>query len=533
MIRQRSLWPLAAFLAVATNACSCGNKCKGVSCPELTACNSSDGLCYCGGVNGDAGKGTVVCGAGERCDGTLLTCVSSLCDERDGGLCSNGTTCDPADGQCKCGATLCAAGEQCEPLQHVCASSPACQGVACAGGEACDLRDGSCKCGGIACGSGELCLDAGCVVDACFGVSCSGQGNACYQGICRCGSSSGPTCNEEQFCDGTACRENSICADIACRQRHGLRRPRRTVPLRERRRSDLPGQLDLRAVSAGQRLATPAGRRGDAARRRAARALPGRRPVRGGAECGPGEVCNSADGQCLCGTLDGGAAPVKCAPNQLCGTSPAGVLGCETLCNPYGAPCPPLLPSAGGLDASVPQSCFYELSEAALLCEPTGQDSEGDPCGTQSDCKLTGYECAALPAVGRRGRGRWRWRCGAELPAAVRLLRRRPAGLQPGGSAVFPDRPDPCRWRQHRHRRLLAPAALGCWSAVMTGLTKGACSLSRWCRWWVSWPRGAPGQVLVPGSYAPAVDAEQPVPGATGDRLWLGEPHPSRLAMLP
>jgi hypothetical protein len=99
--------------------------------------------------------------------------VSSLCT---GVSCSNGSTCDPADGQCKCGG----------PGGPVCASNqicnlgppPQCEGgqqcvlpdggaKTCAGGTSCDPEDGLCKCGGR---GGALCApgtdDGGTVVPA-------------------------------------------------------------------------------------------------------------------------------------------------------------------------------------------------------------------------------------------------------------------------------------------------------------------------------------------------------------------------------
>src|SRR5580658_4174412 len=99
MRREPSLVPLGLLLAGAAvfNACSCSNKCSGVTCGGAAVCVPADGLCHCGGIDGDAGVDDVVCGPNEQCDATLLTCVSTLCDNPDGGLCSNGTTCDPVD----------------------------------------------------------------------------------------------------------------------------------------------------------------------------------------------------------------------------------------------------------------------------------------------------------------------------------------------------------------------------------------------------------------------------------------------------
>ncbi len=158
-------------LAGATQAPACtADVCTGVTCLGASVCSVTDGLCACNGV---------VCQSGEACscpptaDGgcepTARACRSSSeCADRL--RCGNGTTCDPADGQCRCGGP---GGPACA-LNQVCTLGPPaqCQGgdqctlsdgssKRCVSGTSCDPEDGRCKCGGrggLACGSGEICI---------------------------------------------------------------------------------------------------------------------------------------------------------------------------------------------------------------------------------------------------------------------------------------------------------------------------------------------------------------------------------------
>lgn len=156
-----------------TETCSAGDggkvcvpdNCTGVACTGAASCDGADGLCKCNGL---------VCQSGQACacpPGSDAGCATSALACRTSNLCStvtcnNGTTCDPADGQCKCGG----------PGGPVCASNqicnlgppPQCEGgeqcaypdggaKVCPGGTSCDPEDGVCKCGGR---GGLVCADA-------------------------------------------------------------------------------------------------------------------------------------------------------------------------------------------------------------------------------------------------------------------------------------------------------------------------------------------------------------------------------------
>ncbi len=395
-MRKPDRLPLGALLAAAAlfNACSCSNKCTGVTCPARAVCVPEDGLCHCGGVDGDAGPSNVVCGPGEACDQNLQACVSTLCEQPDGGPCSNGTTCDPADGVCKCGAAPCAAGQLCNPISHLCATEAACQGVSCSLGQACDPLDGTCKCGAAPCGAGQLCADGGCVSDPCFGVTCVGQNNQCYGGVCHCGASAGPICDQEQFCDGTACRENSVCANVVCEPgtvcgaqdalchcgapSGPICRGSSTCVL-YLPDSGLPLPPDAGALSGGPGVIFGRCLGGD---------------LCAGVLCAAGESCDSATGACLCGTFDGGTPPLTCNVGQVCGADALGNPLCQTPCSPYGARCPPILPTDGG--AVQPQACYYDPALGQALCQKAGTHAEGDACGLPNEC-LTGMSCEQPP----------------------------------------------------------------------------------------------------------------------------------------
>lgn len=389
---------LAAFLvAVALpSACSCGSKCRGVTCPQSTVCNAATGACECGAVNGGVGTTVLVCNTGESCDPNLRSCVSALCDHRDGGACTNGLSCDPADGLCKCGAVACSPGQLCDPLTHACLTNPLCAGLLCPGGESCNPKTGACVCGAATCAAAQTCVDGGCLADPCAGVTCSGANNFCFAGLCHCGTSAGPTCNEEQFCDGTACREDSICAAVTCEPgtvcgaNDGLCHCGGTAGPTCRGNSTCV----LYLPDSGLPLPSDAG------------LVPGTPGLFGrclggdlcaGVACSPGEVCDPVTGTCLCGTLDAGTKAVRCTQAQFCGQDQSGEVTCLTECNPYGAPCAPLLiRTDAGTTTVVPEACFYEPALGQLLCEAAGTGSEGDACTNQTAC-LTGSTCAQPP----------------------------------------------------------------------------------------------------------------------------------------
>jgi hypothetical protein len=134
------------------------DRCAGVNCTGGTQCNPEDGRCHCGGVEGQ------ICSYGESCEcpGGAPACVeaekrcapSTLCVEVQ---CTGGTTCDPADGKCRCGGPggpICAYGQSCDVIAGACLGGDRCAGVECHDGLDCDPEDGVCKCGGL---NGEVC----------------------------------------------------------------------------------------------------------------------------------------------------------------------------------------------------------------------------------------------------------------------------------------------------------------------------------------------------------------------------------------
>jgi hypothetical protein len=199
----------------ATRSCTASQSCQGVSCGANEACDPADGACKCG---------TAACPSGQAC-APDKTCKPSLC----GGVhCVGATSCDPVDGQCKCNGALCGGGQACVctvaadggvcPTASLrCISSSLCANASCTGGTTCDPADGVCKCGGPGgpvCGSGQACdvLSGGCLGgDRCRGIHC-GSGSSCdpEDGVCKCGGVGGSACVGDQQClrisSGLACR---------------------------------------------------------------------------------------------------------------------------------------------------------------------------------------------------------------------------------------------------------------------------------------------------------------------------------------
>ena len=158
------------------SACSFGQRCEagacvadscaGVNCGPNSTCNPDDGQCHCGSATGQ------VCSSGQACaedganPGTFVCETSQVCADA-ANRCRGGTTCDPADGQCRCGvgpgAPVCGANQTCNLETGACQGGNQCAGVDCDAlpGTSCDPEDGICKCGGLGgteCVAGQACL---------------------------------------------------------------------------------------------------------------------------------------------------------------------------------------------------------------------------------------------------------------------------------------------------------------------------------------------------------------------------------------
>jgi hypothetical protein len=425
----RSLFLAGALgLLAATQSCSCGNKCSGVSCATAEACDPTDGICKCGGqegATGGAGQNGVVCGPTETCNATLQACVSNACASTP--ACTNGQACDPADGVCKCGGTPCAADQLCDPNSQTCQGTSACTGVICPAGTSCDSTDGVCKCGGASCTTGQACIDGGCAADPCFGVNCTGtsEGNACYGGLCRCGGPDGPVCDTGQTClsssktctvsgacDSTTCSGGEICGPVDglchCGAIAGpvcgggavcVLLPASALDAGVVADAGVSPSADGGSHDAGPTPSPDGGSGG-----LVGVCLGGN--LCANTSCPPGESCDPSTGACLCGA-DGGAgiAGFSCQPNQYCGVAPGSTAAsCLTPCNPYDQPpftgTPDCPRTSGGLpDASVAQCCDYlSLSGVDVtLCQPQGKGLDGDPCAEPTDCS-SGFGCFSPPA---------------------------------------------------------------------------------------------------------------------------------------
>jgi hypothetical protein len=213
-----------------TRHCVSAPQCVGVTCASGTCCDPADGTCKCGADRVGTtslcqGAGTLVtCPAYQAC--VNKQCVQNKCV---GVTCTGGTACDPADGKCKCNGVACAFGQACgcgatdggtgdagcADSQKTCVGQPACASVRCAGNTTCDPADGACKCGGpggTICADGQTCdvsLKRCTGTDYCAGVTCAGR-TQCdpKDGICKCGGLGGKVC---QASDGGV---DQVCAAI-------------------------------------------------------------------------------------------------------------------------------------------------------------------------------------------------------------------------------------------------------------------------------------------------------------------------------
>lgn len=150
------------------------DRCYGVTCEANSFCNQVDGVCHCGTEDGD------ICNLGQSCVGEegVFICVDrGLCDEV---VCRGGTTCDPEDGECRCGGVgpeypTCEPGQSC--LDGVCHGGDLCKPdgieIVCSDGFTCDPGDGICKCGGE---GGVICDEA---TESCLISSATGGRPTC------------------------------------------------------------------------------------------------------------------------------------------------------------------------------------------------------------------------------------------------------------------------------------------------------------------------------------------------------------------
>jgi hypothetical protein len=395
---------LLATAAFFTEACSSG-KCSGVTCGQFDSCDPTDGLCKCGGrQGGDGGVGGVVCAAGETCSGTLQQCVSDLCATVN---CSNGNSCSPSDGMCRCGGTICGADQLCDQILHQCVGAPNCQNVLCPGGESCNPTSGNCDCGSATgCTGGQACVDGGCVTDLCFGLHCSGAGMACYAGVCRCGSSTGPACNQDEVCQGNACVLSAKCLTVSCTPGNVCSAADGLCHCASVDGPICQGQSTCTLYFPSSGLVPPNGASYPDSGI-LGYCLGGNlcQSVNGGRGCtNPLENCDPTTGYCLCGTIsDAGPLPPRCAQGDFCASLDGGIAPqCFQPCDPYAQNCPTLAPPDGGRDGGAPdaslvQGCYYEPVMNALVCEPVANLSsyESLACGKNGDC-IQGQDCFPL-----------------------------------------------------------------------------------------------------------------------------------------
>jgi len=190
--------------------------CNSKACPRNQVCDTSTGACKCGESICDAGAFCSVAGTNDQ-----KACIESLCATvqcpGDGV-----TACDPNDGICKCNGVVCLSGEacacpagsdggvdggSCEATARVCVPGSACASPHCDGGTTCDPADGQCKCGGPGgplCAADQLCAltpapacqgGAQCTLPDGGPKLCEG-GTSCNpeNGICTCGGLGGTVC---------------------------------------------------------------------------------------------------------------------------------------------------------------------------------------------------------------------------------------------------------------------------------------------------------------------------------------------------
>ena len=333
------------------------DRCASVACASVETCDSSTGLCLCGGAGGRP------CVQGEVCDPQEVACVPV--DRCSATTCAGGAACDPADGTCKCGGAggvMCGAGELCDPGTRVCSGVVGpCASVSCPGTLSCDPKDGACKCAGTACGAGQRCDGTACVPDNCAGTTCTG-GETCdpTDGRCKCGGAGGPGCYADQMCDAQnrRCVAPDLCAGVRCAGAQSCDPADGTCrcggPAGPVCGADQTCDLATFACLEGDRCAHVA--------------------------CPAGATCNAEDGLCRCG--GSGAA---CPGDHVCLSG--AVQACAARCDPLHPQC-----AAGA-------GCYYDDALSVGVCVRGGNAAEGAACNGLADC-APGLACVNASGVG-------------------------------------------------------------------------------------------------------------------------------------
>ncbi len=333
-----------------------------------TSCDPADGQCKCGG------KGGVVCGEGTVCDLDLNTnppspsCISERCD---GVVCGPTEACDAADGLCKCQGVLCGEGQTC--LADGCSGEDPCAGVVCGENQECDPTDRTCKCGGNTCSAGESCRrdDAGqgyCVGRNCVGKNCP-EGTECnpVDGLCHCGSTDGDVCTAGQACaeEGgeSVCIGKDICEGVVC--------PGNATC------SPLDGKCRCGGYDAASPVCAPdqtcdltqdpprcVG--GDACR---------------GVTCDPSSnlSCDGETGECRCG----GTGGLVCDAGQGCIDSD-GAPACVIRCDPNTPNVS--METCGQVVGGSPKGCYLSPADGLAYCADSGKQADGTDCDVPTDC---------------------------------------------------------------------------------------------------------------------------------------------------
>lgn len=364
-MNSKQHWLALAFVvamgAALGTACGDGekekeNRCASVQCLDpATTCDPADGVCKCG-----TGEDKIICKSTEICQ--TEPAPSCLQDRCVGVTCDNGETCDPSDGVCKCGPFTCQDGEVCS--QNRCVVPDPCQGLLCPEGQACDPADGACKCGGEICADDQRCDDGLCVKDPCKGVHCGGSSVCNPEDLsCHCGTVTGPvcmtgqSCNEDEFgshvcdvvdqCVGVSCDGDAVCDPDFGVCRCGGLGPEFPV-CKE-------GQICHMGQCVGGNLCLDV-------------------------ECLPGFDCNPETGQCECGGR-------LCAQDETCMTiTVEGVqqTQCVRQCDPF----------ATTSVCEAGESCYVDLNIGATVgyCAPTGDKGFDEECEIPQNC-APGYTC--------------------------------------------------------------------------------------------------------------------------------------------